>query len=141
MQFTAPIAFAVSSNSSKFVSFNNSIFSSMNFLSSSLVLKYSLNGSKPNFSYKCFVPYTLKGKLAAVELCEIHPVKLHILNWPETEIVHMISGHVTVTEYDGTVTRYKAGDIFVLPEGFKGIWSQTENIRKLTVRHPLFWDE
>jgi len=105
------------------------------------VLPYYQALDNTHFSYKCFVPYTLKGKLAAVELCEIYPVKLHILNWPETEIIHMISGHVTVTEYDGTVTRYKPGDIFVLPEGFKGIWSQTENVRKLTVRHPLFWKE
>lgn len=96
---------------------------------------------KTHFSYRCFVPYTLKGKLAAVEVCEIFPVKLNILSWPETEIVHLISGKVSITEHDGTVIHYKSGDIFVLPEGFKGIWSQSGTVRKITVRHPLFWKE
>lgn len=94
-----------------------------------------------HFSYKCFVPYTLKGKLAAVEVCEIFPVKLKILSWPETEVIHLISGKVSITEHDGTINHYKSGDIFVLPEGFNGIWSQSETIRKITVRHPLFWKE
>lgn len=105
------------------------------------LLPYYQALDKTHFSYRCFVPYTLKGKLAAVEVCEILPVKLNILNWPETEIIHLISGKVTITEHDGTINHYKPGDIFVLPEGFKGIWNQSEKIRKVTVRHPLFWKE
>ncbi|WP_428424288.1 cupin domain-containing protein [Methylibium sp.] len=93
------------------------------------------------FSYRCYVPYVLKTGQAAVEVCEINPVKLQIINWPETEVIHLVSGHVTITHNDGSIHRYSAGDIFVLPEGFKGVWDQPEILSKVVVRHPLYWKE
>ena len=93
------------------------------------------------FSYKCYVPYTLPSKLVAVEVCEIQPVKLEVLSWPETEVIHLIRGTVKITEDSKHTKVYKAGDIFVLPEGFKGIWHQEGVLLKVTVRHPLFWQE
>jgi uncharacterized protein len=93
------------------------------------------------FSYRCYVPYVLKTGLAAVEVCEINPVKLQIINWPETEVIHLVSGRVTITHNDGSMHQYSAGDIFVLPEGFKGVWDQPEVLSKVVVRHPLYWKE
>lgn len=94
-----------------------------------------------HFSYRCFDPYTLEKKQAAVEVCEMEPVKLKILYWPETEVIQLIRGQVTITESDGAVRQYSAGDIFVLPQGFKGIWNQPEKLSKVVVRQPLFWKD
>lgn len=93
------------------------------------------------FSYRCHVPYILKTNQAAVEVCEINPVKLQIINWPETEVIHLVSGSVAITHDDGSIQKYSSGDIFVLPEGFKGIWDQPEVLLKVVVRHPLYWKE
>lgn len=94
-----------------------------------------------HFSYRCFDPYTLAKRQAAVEVCEMEPVKLKILYWPETEVIHLIRGQVTITESTGAVRQYSAGDIFVLPEGFTGTWNQPERISKVVVRQPLFWND
>jgi hypothetical protein len=105
------------------------------------LLPYYQTLDSTHFTYRCYDPYVLKSKSAAIEVCEIFPVKLQIFDWPETEVIHLIRGEVTITEMDGATTNYHAGDIFVLPEGFKGIWSQKEKIIKVTVRNPLFWKE
>ena len=94
-----------------------------------------------HFSYRCYVPYTLKSKLVAIEVCEINPVKLQIFNWPETEVISLVEGDVSIIEEDGSVANYSAGDVFVLPEGFKGVWNQKGKIKKITVRHPLVWPD
>ena len=94
-----------------------------------------------HFSYRCHVPYTLKTGEAAIEVCEIDPVKLQVRGWPETEVIHLIRGQVTVTEEGGASRSYQGGDIFVLPQGFKGIWEQRAPLLKVTVRHPLFWKD
>ncbi|WP_235491937.1 cupin domain-containing protein [Paracidovorax avenae] len=94
-----------------------------------------------HFTYRCHVPYTLPGQVAAIEVCEIEPVDLEILSWPETEVIHIIQGMVTVTGTDGLGKTYSAGDIFVLPQGFKGTWSQTRKLLKVAVRQPLYWKE
>ncbi|MCE3602172.1 cupin domain-containing protein [Massilia sp. P8910] len=94
-----------------------------------------------HFSYRCYVPYTLKTKEAAVEVCEIDPVKLQILGWPETEVIHLIRGKVTITGAGGEASSYSDGDIFVLPQGFQGMWQQSDKLLKVVVRHPLFWKD
>ncbi|MGJ7528846.1 cupin domain-containing protein [Variovorax sp. GB1P17] len=92
-----------------------------------------------HFSYRCHVPHVMKTRQAAVEVCEIDPVKLQIINWPETEVIHLVTGSVSITSIDGAAHRYVAGDIFVLPEGFKGVWDQPSPLSKVVVRHPLSW--
>jgi hypothetical protein len=94
-----------------------------------------------HFSYRCHVPYTLPNKDAAVEVCEIDPVTLQILSWPETEVIHLIKGEVTITEPNGQSSSYTAGDIFVLPKGFKGVWRQSQKLQKVVVRQPLYWKD
>ncbi|WKB50623.1 cupin domain-containing protein [Eleftheria terrae] len=94
-----------------------------------------------HFSYRCHVPYVLSTQQAAIEVCEIDPVKLQILHWPETEVIQIVSGRVSITEADGSTRHYAAGDLFVLPQGFKGIWEQAEPLSKVVVRHPLFWKD
>lgn len=94
-----------------------------------------------HFSYRCHVPYTLKTKQTAVEVCEGDPVTLQILSWSETEVINLIEGAVTVTEADGASKSYVAGDIFVLLQSFKGVWRQTGRLSKVVARHPLYWKD
>lgn len=94
-----------------------------------------------HFSYRCHVPYTLTTGQAAIEVCEIEPVKLEIRHWPETEVIQLVTGYVTITHADGSIQRYAAGETFVLPEGFKGVWDQPVKLSKIVVRHPLFWKD
>ncbi|WP_253819829.1 cupin domain-containing protein [Variovorax paradoxus] len=94
-----------------------------------------------HFEYRCYVPYMLPTKQAAVEVCEIEPVKLDIRKWPETEVIQLVTGRVAITHMDGSVHRYGAGDTFVLPQGFKGVWDQPGKLSKIVVRHPLFWKD
>ena len=55
-------------------------------------------------------------------------------NFPFTEYVLMISGIVTVTEKNGDTMTFKAGDTFVIPKGWSGIWDVRERMKKQIVR-------
>ncbi|MEY2893033.1 MAG: hypothetical protein RJA98_2941 [Pseudomonadota bacterium] len=94
-----------------------------------------------HFSYRCHDPYTFPNRTAAVEVCEIDPVTLEIRYWPETEVIHLVRGEVTITEPDGRTSNHVAGDIFVLPRGFKGVWRQSGQLLKVVVRQPLYWKD
>ena len=83
----------------------------------------------------------LKSKQSDVEICEINPVMMEINDWPETEVIHLIKGSVLIVNQSNVTKKYQAGDIFILPEGFRGKWIQSEKIVKLIVRHPLYWKD
>lgn len=57
-----------------------------------------------------------------------------IENFPFTEYVLMISGSVIVTEEDGTSTAFLAGDTFVIPKGWSGVWDVQKRMKKQIVR-------
>ncbi|MET0291740.1 MAG: cupin domain-containing protein [Steroidobacteraceae bacterium] len=48
----------------------------------------------------------------------------------ESEFCHLLEGVIVVTSEDGAVHRYEAGDAFVSPAGFTGIWEVLEPARK-----------
>jgi len=48
----------------------------------------------------------------------------------ETEFCHLLSGVIAVTGDDGTERVFRAGDAFVSPAGFTGIWDVREPARK-----------
>ena len=58
----------------------------------------------------------------------------HIKNYPWTEYVLMISGRVVITNDDGTQNEFRAGDTFVIPKGFTGIWDVREPMKKQIVK-------
>ena len=39
-------------------------------------------------------------------------------------------GELVITDEDGTVTTHKAGDSFVIPRGFNGVWDMKSKIVK-----------
>ncbi len=60
--------------------------------------------------------------------------KLIIDNFPFTEYVLMTSGSVIVTEKDGGSMTFNAGDTFVIPKGWSGVWDVQERMKKQIVR-------
>ena len=53
------------------------------------------------------------------------------VRYTEHELCHMLAGRVRITGEDGTVREYAAGDSFVVPAGFRGVWEVIESARKL----------
>ncbi len=60
--------------------------------------------------------------------------KTYLENYPFTEYVLMISGHVVITNDDGSMNEFKAGDTFVIPKGFSGVWDIRERMKKQMVQ-------
>ncbi|WP_313464181.1 cupin domain-containing protein [Pseudomonas nitroreducens] len=49
------------------------------------------------------------------------------------EFCHIISGVVRLTDGDGKSQDYKAGDSFIIPAGFEGVWENVGTVKKLFV--------
>jgi len=72
--------------------------------------------------------------LVQIGVWEAGAGKTTLKNFPFTEYVLMISGSVIVTEEDGTSRSFVAGDTFVIPKGWSGIWDVQERMKKQIVR-------
>lgn len=53
------------------------------------------------------------------------------VRYTEDELCHMLAGKVRMTGSDGSERVVVAGDSFVIPAGFEGIWEVLEPARKL----------
>lgn len=53
------------------------------------------------------------------------------VRYSEHEFCHLLSGRVRIIASDGTRHEFAAGDSFVIPAGFEGIWEVLEDCRKL----------
>ncbi len=53
------------------------------------------------------------------------------VRYTEHELCHMLAGKVRMTDDEGRETVVAAGDSFVIPAGFSGIWEVLEPARKL----------
>lgn len=72
--------------------------------------------------------------VARVGVWEADKSKTYLESYPFTEYVLMISGHVIVTNEDGTSNEFRAGDTFVIPKGFSGTWDIRERMKKQMVQ-------
>ena len=72
--------------------------------------------------------------LVQIGVWEAGAGKTILKNFPFTEYVLMISGSVIVTEEDGTSRSFVAGDTFVIPKGWSGVWDVQERMKKQIVR-------
>lgn len=72
--------------------------------------------------------------VARVGVWEAGVSKTYLEDYPFTEYVLMISGHVVITNDDGTENSFTAGDTFVIPKGFSGIWDVRERMKKQMVQ-------
>jgi uncharacterized cupin superfamily protein len=55
------------------------------------------------------------------------------VTYTENEFCHITHGTVTIEATDGTRCSFTAGDSFVIPAGFSGVWHVIEPLRKLYV--------
>ena len=53
------------------------------------------------------------------------------VHYTEHELCHMLAGKVRITAEDGAAREYAAGESFVMPAGFSGVWEVLEPARKL----------
>ena len=66
--------------------------------------------------------------LAGVWQCA--PCLENIAAYPVNELMHVLSGSVTVTRADGTAETFTAGDTFFIPKGTGCTWHITETLHK-----------
>ncbi len=52
------------------------------------------------------------------------------ISYTKDELCMLLEGEVRLTAADGTVATYRAGDSFVIPNGFKGTWETVSPVRK-----------
>jgi len=55
------------------------------------------------------------------------------VNYTEHEFCYVTRGRIVITDAAGTVTTVQAGDAFMIPAGFKGVWQVTESAHKYYV--------
>ena len=68
---------------------------------------------------------------AGVWECEVNK---HVIEAsPYDEFVYLLQGHIDVTDDEGNVETFKAGDSFVMPRDCKCTWDVKEPVRKLYV--------
>lgn len=69
-----------------------------------------------------------------VGLWESGPGTLQLSDHPADEVVHLVSGELElVDETTGQRLRFTAGDHFVVPKGFTGLWIMKTKVRELYV--------
>lgn len=67
-----------------------------------------------------------------VGVWEAEPGGWPIVNRPDTETCHIVSGRATITdEATGEKQEISAGDVMVFPKGWSGRWDVVETIRKV----------
>lgn len=57
-------------------------------------------------------------------------------DYPVEEVCVMLSGHLRLTDADGTVHDLREGDAFHLPRGWSGTWDVVADMRKFYVVLP-----
>ena len=55
------------------------------------------------------------------------------VRYDEEEFCHMLAGRIRIREQDGQESMVSAGDSFVIPAGFEGVWEVLERARKIYV--------
>ena len=55
------------------------------------------------------------------------------VSYTENEFCHITAGEVRIESSSGESWSFKAGDSFVVPAGFSGIWDVSQPLRKLYV--------
>jgi uncharacterized cupin superfamily protein len=68
-----------------------------------------------------------------VAFWESEPGGLRASNFPKDEFVHVLEGSVVTTDANGTKHEFRAGDAFVLPKGWAGMWEMNAHFKKLIV--------
>lgn len=57
------------------------------------------------------------------------------VNYQEDEFCVILEGKLTLTDASGETQAYAAGDSFLIPSGFSGLWTNETPVRKFYVVH------
>ncbi len=57
-------------------------------------------------------------------------------SWPYTEVCVILQGKVAIEGLDGQRAEFNAGEAFVVPVGFRGVWHTLEATQKIFVGIP-----
>jgi uncharacterized cupin superfamily protein len=68
-----------------------------------------------------------------VAFWESEPGALRSYNFPKDEFIYVLEGSVVTTDADGTTHTFHAGDAFVLPKGWVGLWNMKTGFKKILV--------
>ena len=63
------------------------------------------------------------------------PTTLDLKNWPIDEFMHILRGHVDITNDAGNHEVFGPGDSFVIPTGFSGTWRQVDTLDMVTAAY------
>jgi uncharacterized cupin superfamily protein len=58
---------------------------------------------------------------------------LRSFDYPKDEFIYVLEGSVVTTDANGTKHEFHAGDAFVLPKGWVGLWEMTAHFKKIIV--------
>jgi uncharacterized cupin superfamily protein len=61
------------------------------------------------------------------------PGFLLMKDWPQDEVVTLLSGHLVITSTAGNRSMFGPGDSFVVPKGFSGTWEMKTKMREVFV--------
>ncbi len=61
------------------------------------------------------------------------PLELAFDSYPVDEFITIVRGEVEVEDKLGNVSRFKAGDSFMMEKGFGGVWRQSGHLRKYAI--------
>ena len=54
-------------------------------------------------------------------------------NYPKDEFIYVLEGSVVTTDANGTKHEFHAGEAFVLPKGWVGLWEMNAHFKKIIV--------
>ena len=75
----------------------------------------------------------LPGSASIAGFWEGEPGWVRIDNWPYHEVCVVLAGRVAVEDADGERVEFGAGEAFVVPRGFEGVWHTLESTKKVFV--------
>lgn len=58
---------------------------------------------------------------------------LRSFDFPRDEFVYVLDGSLHTTDANGTKRSFRAGDTFVIPKGWVGLWEMSTHFKKLIV--------
>lgn len=71
----------------------------------------------------------------AVDVSGYDKVTLELKTWPVDELMFLLEGELEIRDCTGVSRVYKAGDAFLMPQGFCGTWQQRTGIKKVAVSY------
>ena len=73
--------------------------------------------------------------LLEIGVWECTPGRFTAVRDAMSETCHIVSGHLTLHGPEGRKQEVRAGEVLVLPKGWRGQWELHESTRKLYVMH------